>query len=126
MGQAGDQMLFRNVLFHGILLMGRTNLAPLYWHRSKVVGFDKQDGMAAAAGRRAILCLAKLRIRARTAARGSDHGISGAQLASGAWGWSFAVAMNDLQNAFGSVSWQALDKSAGENADMQDEDLCKQ
>eukprot|EP00959_Pyramimonas_sp_CCMP1952_P022507 473367-Pyramimonas_sp.AAC.1 len=42
-------------------------------------------------------------------------------------GWSFAVTMKDLQNAFGSVSWQALDKSAEENANKwQDVDLCKQ
>ena len=41
-------------------------------------------------------------------------------------GWSFAVTMKDLQNAFGSVSWQALDKAAEGNTDAQDEELCKQ
>ena len=41
-------------------------------------------------------------------------------------GWSYAVTMKVLQNAFGSASWEALDQVAEMEADRQGEDLRKQ
>eukprot|EP00959_Pyramimonas_sp_CCMP1952_P330806 6927519-Pyramimonas_sp.AAC.1 len=138
-----DLKVCHHIIHQALVQIRRCDLAPLYWHRSRGVSLYKND-MSGPRGRRLIHALPSIG-KAWYARRlpltlpPQDHGFArhrrredavmsvmamGFRLRQA--GWSYAITMKDLSNAFGSTDWKALDTVIQEHSAPEDRVLCRQ
>ena len=128
----------------GLSKIRMNNITPLYWHRTEGASIKKANNLMGPLGRRVVHVMAAVG-KAFYASllsplpTSSDHGFfkhrrrEDAVLAAlvTSWrvrqaGWTHALTLKDMANAFGSSDWSEVDETVRLSAAAHDQEICQQ